>query len=68
MADDWFNVRSPQYGAAGNRATDDTAAFAAVLDASAAAGGGVLYIAAFGRPVYLSGSWSLASGTAVRTS
>jgi hypothetical protein len=45
MADDWFNVRSPQYGAVGNRTTDDTAAFQAALTATAASGG-VLYIPA----------------------
>jgi hypothetical protein len=46
MADDWFNVQSAQYGAAGNRTTDDTAAFGAALSAIAAAGGGTLYVPA----------------------
>lgn len=45
MADDWFNVRSAPFGAVGNRTTDDTAAFQAALNATAASGG-VLYVPA----------------------
>lgn len=46
VATDWFNVRSTQFGAVGNRTTDDTAAFQAALNAVAAAGGGLLYVPA----------------------
>jgi hypothetical protein len=45
-ASGWFNVRSSQFGAVGDRTTDDTAAFQAALDAIGTAGGGLLYVPA----------------------
>lgn len=42
----WFNVRSPQFGAAGNGTTNDTAALNAAWSAAISAGGGTVYLPA----------------------
>jgi hypothetical protein len=45
--DDWYNVKSPIYGATGNGTTDDTAAIKAAVAAAVAAGnGGTIYFPA----------------------
>jgi len=56
---DWFNVKSPQFGAIGNGTADDSAAVAAAVSAAISAGNTVVYLPAgtyrIGSPVPLLG-------------